>query len=82
MPGSDLDVLVLTRDGASAERARQALAAAAPACFEQFGLELSPVAMSADRFRERAAEGDPFVAAATGRSLHVTGMRPDEVLRG
>jgi predicted nucleotidyltransferase len=82
VPGSDLDMLVLVDDEASADAVRQALASVAPECFERFGLELSPVVMSSDRFRERAAAGDPFVAATAERNLRVTGKRPDEVLRG
>lgn len=69
---SDFDVLVVAADAASAERAHDRLAAAAPGLRERFGVAVSPVAIDVARARSLARDASSVVSAALreGRRIH------------
>ena len=81
-PRSDLDLLVLVSDEDAADRARVLFSDLSPLLALRFGVHLSPVVLTAERFRERDAEGDPFTRAVTTDALPVFRSHPAELLNG
>lgn len=81
-PDSDLDVLVLTTDETSADAVRSSLAEEGPVFSERFGLPLSPVVMTLERFRERQRAGDPFCREVVRDAIVIVGQHPGELSDG
>jgi predicted nucleotidyltransferase len=70
-PDSDLDVLIIVRDGKSADAALQELLDFAPRFEREHGLRLSPIVMKLDEFLSRAKDGDPLLKAVAEEGITV-----------
>lgn len=75
-PGSDLDLLVLTRTADAAEAVRERIAEQAPAWRTRFGVTVSPVVMAIDRVRSRHAAADPLLLQAARDARMIVGAAP------
>lgn len=82
MPGSDLDLLVLTSNEGSVDAVRNALGEGAPTLELHFGLHISPVVLTVQRFRERCRERDPFCDEVVRDAIVVVGRHPRELIDG
>lgn len=78
-PGSDLDLLVVAADDASAASAHSRLANLAPELERRFGLDLAPVVLSDARLREQLAAGDTVTVAALREGRLLAGEPLDEL---
>lgn len=89
-PGSDLDVLAVTRDDDPVMPVHDTLTRLAPELDRMFGLDLSPVVVSLDRLRRQCEAGDPVMSAVLEEARVVAGSPldalweppSDEVSRG
>lgn len=81
-PKSDLDVLVLVRGARARDDTYSALVDTGPSLVSEFGVRLSPVVTTVDRFQRQHAEGDPFVAEVLRDARRICGRPIDELLDG
>ncbi len=81
-PGSDLDVLVVVRGPKAREEVHLALAEPAPGLFTDFGVRLSPVVITLDRFRQQRDDNDPFIGEVRRDARHVMGRTVEELMDG
>jgi hypothetical protein len=75
-PGSDLDLLVLTRTTGDLEVVRERIAEHAPTWRRSFGVTVSPVVMAVDRARNQHAAGDPLLLQAARDARMIIGAAP------
>ncbi|MEW5928422.1 MAG: nucleotidyltransferase domain-containing protein [Gemmatimonadota bacterium] len=78
-PGSDLDVLVVTRDAGDAVRVHDALSRAAPAFDREFGLDLAPMVLSRAQLDLQAEAQDPVIMAMREEARLVAGLPLDHL---
>jgi len=78
-PFSDIDLLVVTDDGAQAE---EILEERAVAFLRRYGNLLSFIVMSSDEFRQDYREGDDFLREVLSTGRVITGRSPWDVLHG
>jgi len=78
-PFSDIDLLVVTDDGAQAE---EILEERAVAFLRRYGNLLSFIVMSSDEFRQDYREGDDFLREVLSTDRVITGRSPWDVLHG
>ncbi|MQA89653.1 MAG: hypothetical protein GEU90_05395 [Gemmatimonas sp.] len=81
-PSSDLDVLVLVQSPRARDDMYTALVDASPSLVSAFGVRLSPVVLTVDRFQRQHAEGDPFVAEVLRDARRISGRPIDELIDG
>jgi UTP:GlnB (protein PII) uridylyltransferase len=79
-PGSDLDVLVVTRSAEDAPGAHEALSRSAPLFDRDFGLDLAPMVISRQQFNQQAEAGDPVMAEILKEARVVAGLPLDQLL--
>jgi predicted nucleotidyltransferase len=79
-PGSDLDVLVLTRGEAEVERVHRQLADATPELRRRYGLTLSPLVMSVAQLAKQAAAGDKLAEAVVREGRQIAGTPVEQLL--
>lgn len=82
VPGSDLDLLVITRSACEAEAVHDLLSGYAPALRTCFGVTLSPVVIDAATARRQAANGDSFLRSAVRDGRRVHGQPLEDLLDG
>jgi predicted nucleotidyltransferase len=82
LPGSDFDVLVVTKNDSDVDLLHGRLADTIPRMVEEFGLELSPVVLPLSRFREMHRNGDSLVADVLREARMITGERPEALVHG
>ena len=80
VPGSDLDVLVITPDERDAEAVHDALSGRAPALRTYFGVVLSPVVLDLAAARRQAASPDSFLRHAIREGRRIYGKELEELL--
>ncbi|HEY7767030.1 nucleotidyltransferase domain-containing protein [Longimicrobium sp.] len=80
VPGSDLDVLVITPDARAAEAVHDTLSARAPALRTYFGVVLSPVVLDLATAREQAGSTDSFLRDAIRDGRRIYGKALEELL--
>lgn len=81
-PGSDFDVLVITKDSADVEPLHGHLAESIPRIEAEFGLELSPVVLPLTKFRELHRHGEPLASDVLRDARLITGERPEALVHG
>jgi predicted nucleotidyltransferase len=81
-PGSDMDLLVLTREQGEAEAVHDLLARYAPALRTGFGVALSPVVLDADTARRQAADEGSFLHSILREGRRVSGQPLGDLLNG
>lgn len=81
-PGSDLDLLVVTRDESAASPVRDVLMEAGRGIEERFGPFLSPYVLPEARVRERYQDGDPLMLAIEEEGRALIGMTLRELAEG
>jgi predicted nucleotidyltransferase len=80
VPGSDLDVLVITSDARDAEAVHDTLSARAPALRAYFGVVLSPVVLDVATARRQAGSTDSFLRDAGREGRRIYGRPLEELL--
>lgn len=81
-PGSDFDLLVVTRDPASAERVHDLLSARDPDLRARFGLSLSPVVLDRDAVRREAGDGAGLIQHVLRDGRRICGRPLEEIVNG
>lgn len=79
-PGSDFDLLVLVQDERETGPMHEALGHAFPEIDRVFGLHMSPVVLTIERFRNLHSEGDPLAGDVLSESRLVYGRPISEVV--
>lgn len=79
-PGSDLDLLVVTRTQDDVADAHPHLVEASPTLFDRFGLELSPVVISVDQLLRQADAGDGVIDAVIRDGRQDAGVSIEHLL--
>jgi predicted nucleotidyltransferase len=80
VPGSDLDVLVITPDARDAEAVHDILSARAPALRTYFGVVLSPMVVDLSTARRQAGSTDSFLRNAIREGRRIYGKPLEELL--
>jgi predicted nucleotidyltransferase len=78
-PGSDLDVLVVTRDPEDVMGAHAALSRAAPEFDREFGLDLAPMVLSRHQLDLQAEARDPVVVGLREEARVIAGLPLDHL---
>jgi predicted nucleotidyltransferase len=81
-PGSDFDLLVVTRDPAGAERVHDLLSARAPGLRTRFGLTLSPVVLDREVVRREAGDGAGLIQDVLRDGRRICGRTLEEIVHG
>jgi predicted nucleotidyltransferase len=80
-PGSDLDLLVVTRSDKDVGNVHSHLVqVAAPVLSDRFGLDLSPVVISVEQLVRQADGNDPLVGAVLREGRQIAGASIDRLL--
>lgn len=81
-PGSDLDLLVIVEDIEAQRPVYDSLVESTMALENDFGVELSPVVLTAERIQRQYAEGDRFILEVLRDGRTVYGRPIEELIRG
>lgn len=80
--GSDLDLLAIVAHAGARRRVYDDLSDASVALRSEFGVELSPVVIEADRIRRQHAEGDLFITEVLRDGRRIYGQPIEELVGG
>lgn len=81
-PGSDLDLLVIVEDIEAQRSVYDSLVESTMALENDFGVELSPVVLTAERIQRQYAEGDRFILEVLRDGRTVYGRPIEDLIRG
>lgn len=79
-PGSELDVLAVTREQEHVLPVHEKLVGLAPELERRFGLDLSPVVMAQHQFHRECTAGDPAMADAVHGARIIAGLSMERLL--
>jgi predicted nucleotidyltransferase len=79
-PGSDLDVLAVTREPQHVPAIHEKLVDLAPGLERRFGLDVSPVAMAQHQFQSECSGGDSVMASALHEARVIAGLPLEQLL--
>lgn len=81
-PGSDFDLLVVTREAESAERVHDVLSARAPDLRTRLGISLSPVVLDREAVRRQAGVGASLIQDVLRDGRRICGRPLEEIVHG